>query len=208
MSEIEKERMVAGDDAPAEKKKGGGKKIIIIVVAVVLLLGGGGAGFYFWRVSSASAAENAASKANDKKSKAKKETEETAAAETKADSKSPAKPGDPLENALPKDDDVKKIVELPPFIVNLADTEQARYLRMTVSLGIDEAEAAGEKPDQLFMTRVRNAMLAVLSDKKSDQILSVEGKTKLRKELLQAAQAASEKPEVKAIYITDFIVQL
>ena len=51
-------------------------------------------------------------------------------------------------------------------------------------------------------------MLAVLSDKKSEEILSVEGKTKLRKELLQAAQAASENPEVKAIYITDFIVQL
>jgi flagellar basal body-associated protein FliL len=79
---------------------------------------------------------------------------------------------------------------------------------MTVSLGIDGAEVAGEKPDQLFTTRVRNALLAVLSEKKSDQILTVEGKNKLRKELLKAAQSASENPEVKAIYITDFIVQL
>ena len=30
----------------------------------------------------------------------------------------------------------------------------------------------------------------------------------LRKELLKAAQAASEEPHVQAIYITDFIVQL
>ena len=91
--------------------------------------------------------------------------------------------------------------------MNLADTEQARYLRMSVSLGIGEGEGS-EKPEQLFMTRVRNAMLAVLSDKNSEEILSVEGKTKLRKDLLKAAQAAADEPEVQAIYITDFIVQL
>ena len=51
-------------------------------------------------------------------------------------------------------------------------------------------------------------MLAVLTTKKSEDVLSVEGKTKLRKELLEAAQAASEEPHVEAIYITDFIVQL
>lgn len=51
-------------------------------------------------------------------------------------------------------------------------------------------------------------MLAVLAQKKSDDVLSAEGKVKLRKELLKAAQAVSTEPEVEAIYITDFIVQL
>ena len=202
MSEIEKETTVEAPGAPEPKKKGG-KKFILIGIVAVLLLGGGGAGFYFWRIAGASAAETpAANKKTDKKTTAKKE------ADSEADAEPKSKKSGPLTDAIPADEDVKHIVELPPFIVNLADSEQARYLRMTVSLGIAGEGAEAEKPDQLFITRVRNAMLAVLSEKTSDQILTVEGKGKLRKELLSAAKAASEEPEVKAIYITDFIVQL
>lgn len=197
--------MATEEDKAAEEPKKRSKKMIIVIAAVVLLAAAGGGGFYYWRVSSVAAAEVAIKKANDKKARSK-DTEEPV---TPVNDIKPVKKGsDPLENVLPNDEDVKKIVELPPFIVNLVDTEQARYLRMTVSLGVDGEGAASEKPDQLFITRVRNAMLAVLSNKKSEEILSIEGKAKLRKELLSAARAASEDPEVKAIYITDFIVQL
>lgn len=193
----EKEIAATNPDAPVEKKKGG-KKVILIAVISVLLLGGGGTGFYFWRLAGTQAAESPDKKAGDKK--VKKSGEES------DEQPKSSKNSGVVESAIPEDEEVKHVVELPPFIVNLADTEQARYLRMTVSLGIAGEES--EKPDQLFMTRIRNAMLAVLSEKSSDQILTVEGKTKLRKELLDAAQAASSEPEVKAIYITDFIVQL
>lgn len=203
MSEIEKETTSASADAPTEKKKGG-KKFILIAVVLVLLLGGGGAGFYFWRIAGAEAAEVPATKKGDKKATAKKDAEEP---EGESEPKS-KKNGETLDTAIPEDEDVKNVVELPPFIVNLADTDQARYLRMTVSLGIGGEGGEKAKPEPLFMTRVRNAMLAVLSEKSSDQILTVEGKSKLRKELLKAAQAASQEPEVLAIYITDFIVQL
>lgn len=171
------------------------KKLIILILALLLI--GGGAGFYFWRSStSAQEAENAEKAAGENESKAEEEEPEDT-----------SKPGQSLKSAIPKDKDVKNIIELQPFIVNLADKEQARYLRMTVSLGVGE-EGKSEKPDQLFMTRVRNAMLSVLSDKNSEEILSIEGKTELRKELLKAAQAATDEPKVLAIYITDFIVQL
>lgn len=201
MSEIEKETVVNSPETPTEKKKGG-KKFILIGLVLVLLLGGGGAGFYFWRIAGTQAAEGPDKKAGEKKASNKKaEAESDSENETKPSKKSGA-----VDSAIPEDEEVKQIVELPPFIVNLADSEQARYLRMTVSLGVAGEES--EKPDQLFITRVRNAMLAVLSEKSSDQILTAEGKAKLRKELLQAAKAASSEPEVKAIYITDFIVQL
>ena len=193
----------ADDGAEAPKKSGRLKKIILLLLIVVVLGASVGGAYFFWRSRTAAAAE--VKKAGDKKSQAKKDAED---AEEQDPATKAKKQNDPLQNALPQDEDVKKIVELPPFIVNLADTEQARYLRMTISLGVDGSDSASEKPDQLFITRVRNAMLAVLSDKKSGDILTVDGKAKLRKELLQAAQAASEEPQVKAIYITDFIVQL
>jgi flagellar FliL protein len=198
MSEIEKETAAAGTAAPAKK---GGKKIIVIALLAVLLLAGGGGAFYFWKIAGVEAAASETAKKPEKKSK------KDAADDGEADKPSKKK-GDAVDSAIPEDEDVKHVVEIPPFIVNLADTEQARYLRMTVSLGIGGEGGGSEKPEALFMTRVRNAMLAVLSEKTSEQLLTAEGKAKLRKELLSAARAASEEPEVKAIYITDFIIQL
>lgn len=185
-----------------EAAKKGGNKFLIIGILAVLLLGGAGGGLYFWRASKAAAA---AGEEEPKKKKGSKKAE--AENETASEGHEGEKPGG-LKESLPDDEDVKAVVELPAFIVNLADSEHARYLRMTVSLGVGGGESASEKPDQLFITRVRNAMLAVLGEKKSEEILTVEGKAKLRKELLKAAQAASEEPHVEAIYITDFIVQL
>lgn len=198
----------ANTETPAgatEAKKGSGK-LIIIILAVILVLGGGGAGYYF--MSGAGASADSEEKAeSSKKSKSKSvDEEEPATDEEETDTKS-SKTSNSLKSALPNDENVKHIIELQPFIVNLADTEQARYLRMTVSLGVGEA-GESEKPSELFLTRVRNAMLAVLSDKSSEEILSIEGKAKLRKQLLRAARAAADEPEVEAIYITDFIVQL
>jgi len=205
MSETEQ---VMEETAPGGKRSF--KKLILIAIVLILL---GGGGFYYWRSKSAAATENNEvsekdEKSTEKKSKSKKSSDDSE--EEAEDEEKPAKKSSSGKSSMPSDEDVKKVVELPPFIVNLADAENARYLPMTVSLGIGGEEGSGEseKPDQLFMTRVRNAMLAVLVEKKSDEILTVEGKAKLRKELLKAARGASEEPSVEAIYITDFIVQL
>lgn len=104
------------------------------------------------------------------------------------------------------DGEVKQVIELQPFIVNLADRTEPRYLRMTVSLGI--GENLDDKPDPLFTTKVRNAILGIVTTKSSDEILTVEGKAVLRKEMLEAARRVVSKPEVHAIYITDFIIQM
>lgn len=191
-------------------KKKLNKKLIIIILAVVLL-GGAGGYFFFLRGSSEKAENGEKSDKETKKSNAKKEAKE-ADDEEKTDEKSSksskSSSAAALKNALADDEEVKTVVELQPFIVNLADDDEARYLRMTVSVGVGGEGGGEEKPSPIFVTRVRNAMLAVLSVKTSEDVLTTKGKAKLRKELLDAAQRASDEPEVKAIYITDFIVQL
>ena len=193
----------ANPEAGAEGAPGGKKgKLKLIVIVLVLLLAGGGAGGYFYLKGSAAAAEteDASEKTTAKKSKSKK----------KADDDEEEKSGEKSsKDATPNDEAVKQVVELQPFIVNLADTEASRYLRLNVSVGVGGEEGgAEEKPAPLFVTRVRSAILAVLSTKTSSDIITPEGKAKLRKELLKAAQAASEEPHVEAIYITDFIIQM
>lgn len=193
----------------APKKKS--KLPLLAIVAFVALLAAGGGGFFMYRSKAASKEKASNSKSRAAKKNAKSDDDEAPKDEEadgeKKSGKKKSSEEDSAEVSLPDDSGVKQVVELQPFIVNLADDNAARYLRLTVSLGVGEGEG-GEKPDPLFTTRVRNALLAVLTTKKSDEILTVEGKAKLRKELLRAARAASEKPQVEAIYITEFIVQL
>jgi flagellar protein FliL len=204
-------------DAAAEPKKK--SKLMLIVGLAVVLLAGGGGGYWFFvlRPKAAEAKEGKGGKdEKTKKEDGKKEHadeeehgdeeegEEESAEEETASKKDAPKKKFKLE--LPDDKGVKQVIELPPFIVNLADNGETYYLRLSVSVGVGgEGE---EKPDPLFTTRVRNAMLAVLTTKTSEDVLTQEGKSKLRKELLKAARAASKEPEVEAIYITDLIVQL
>ena len=158
------------------KKAKRSRKFLIIVLLLIVLVGVAGAGG-FYRWRHRGASTQAANK--DGKAEQKERAE---------------------------DSEVKEVIELQPFIVNLADKNETRYLRMTISLGV--GETSEEKADPLFTTRVRNAILGVITTRTSDQVLTSEGKEHLRKDMLEAARTAVEKPEVHAIYITDFIVQM
>lgn len=208
----------APEGKPAEggaAKKPLNKMIIIIVAAVVVLAGAGGGGYYFFMRNKAEAkGEEGAGKGKKAKGGESEEggDEEAAASEEEpaADEEEGTPKKKPVKLSLPDDTAVKHIIELTPFVVNLADQDEARYLRLSLSLGVggEEGEAESEKPDPLFTTRVRNAMLAVLTSRTSAEVLTSDGKTQLRRDLLRAARAASKEPKVEAIYITEFIVQM
>lgn len=206
---------VAPETAKGDAPKGKGKLIPILIVAVVVLAGGGGGAYWYFSHSKAEAkSEDGEEKAGTTKGKAKgKAAEEEDAEHTEEEDTSeeeePPKKSSGVSLRLPDDSKVKQIIELQPFIVNLADASEARYLRLVVSLGIGgEEEGESEKPDPLFTTRIRNAMLAVLTSRTSEEVLSNEGKAKLRRDLLRAARMAAKEAHVEAIYITEFIVQL
>ena len=204
----------AATEGSAKKKK----PLLLILIAVVVLAVGGGGAYFFLKRGTAAETETAEKEKKSEKGKKKvkhedeEEDEEEPASDEHAATES-GKPGKPTKPKfsikkldLPDDKEVKKIIELQPFVVNLADREDSRYLRMSVSLGVGETKE--EKPDPILLTRVRNAMLAVLTTKTADEILTPEGKATLRRELMKAARAAIEEPHIEAIYITDFIVQM
>jgi flagellar protein FliL len=185
--------------APAKR----GRKLLFIVFGVLLGIGAGGGYFYLQQSKAAAQSKPEKDRRGRDNDEQKNDAEQTNDEEPTAKSKTDPRTAD---LALPDDSAVKQVIEMQPFIVNLADKSEARYLRLAVSLGL--SEVFEEKPDPLFITRVRNALLAVLSSRTSDEVLSLEGKTKLRKDLLRAARAASTEHKVEAIYITEFIVQL
>jgi flagellar protein FliL len=189
--------------APVKKKKG---KLVWLITLIIVLAAGGAGGYFFL---SRNAAKAKAASQKGKKKEPPPSPGEDEPAEDQSDDK--GKKGqdnhkaDQLAAMLPEDEEVKRVIEVPPFVLNLADPEESRFLRLTLSIGV--ADANGEKTDPVYLTRVRNAVLAVLMTKSSTDILSVKGKTTLRKELLDAIQAAAKEPPVQAVYITEMLVQ-
>jgi flagellar FliL protein len=104
----------------------------------------------------------------------------------------------------------KYIVHLEGFTVNLADPEQTHFLRATIDLGIDRLPdgADKEKPSQAIpVARVRDAILSVLTVCKADDLLTADGKTELKQNLLKALNKSVPELGVREIYFTEFLVQ-
>jgi len=97
------------------------------------------------------------------------------------------------------------VFDLDPFIVNLADAPDIRYLKLTIKLEVENdgvsANLAGRIP------QLRDAVLVLLSSKDSATIRSPQGKFQLRDEITQRINGLLPKPGVKTAYFTDFVVQ-
>jgi flagellar FliL protein len=74
---------------------------------------------------------------------------------------------------------------LDPFIVNLADREADRYAQIGITLELD-SNMSGEQI-KAYMPAIRNAILLILANKSSKELLSREGKEQLAQEIMREA---------------------
>ena len=102
---------------------------------------------------------------------------------------------------------VKATLPLDPFLVNLADTDQIRFVKTTFQLGLAEVPKE-EGKDPVAIAAIRDSIISLLSSKKAEQILTPEGKETLRQEIRSRVNALSPKTKVLEVYIVDFVVQL
>jgi flagellar FliL protein len=104
----------------------------------------------------------------------------------------------------------KYLIPLEGFTVNLADPEETHFLRVTISLGIDKVPEGVEKDKPsaaIPVARVRDAILAVLTSCKADELLTPDGKIQLKKNVLAAVQKNVPELGVREVYFTEFLVQ-
>ncbi len=97
------------------------------------------------------------------------------------------------------------VVGLEPFIVNLADYPDVRYLKVTINAAIPSPEA-----EETLKTRrapIRDTILVLLSSKESKELQTPQGKYHLREEITQRINAVLPIPIVKKVYFTEFVVQ-
>jgi flagellar FliL protein len=94
---------------------------------------------------------------------------------------------------------------LDTFIVNLADQERSRYLRVTMDLEL-AAPTDAEKLNQR-LPQVRDRILMLLPSKRFADIASMEGKTALRDEIIGKLNGLFPENVITNIFFSEFVVQ-
>ncbi|MGZ8364829.1 MAG: flagellar basal body-associated FliL family protein [Nitrospira sp.] len=161
-------------------------KLLIIVSVIALVFGIGGA---FVAVKFLGGASKGAEHSEDHKGDA----------EAKVESKSEAG-GKHGEAASPG-----VMFDLDPFIVNLADTPDVRYLKLTLKLDVDGEAVSTELSTRI--PQIRDAVLVLLSSKDVSAVRTTQGKFQLRDEITQRINGLLKKPGVRSAYFTEFVVQ-
>lgn len=152
-------------------------KAVVLIVLVALILGVGGGVAVIKLSGSKSAADQSA------------EAREPSA--PKAASASKSTPG--------------MIYDLDPFIVNLADSPESRYLKLTIKLELDRPEISQELAPRI--PQVRDTILILLSSKEAASLKTAQGKFQLRDEITQRVNAVLPHQGVRSAYFTEFVVQ-
>jgi len=108
------------------------------------------------------------------------------------------------------------VVELEPFVVNLADEGGKRFLRVNMKLLTwDEDQAAELKEDAVGNARIRSAILELLSLQYAEPLITPEGKEELKKAIAErvgeamhhAGEATEHELKVTDVLFVEFVVQ-
>jgi flagellar protein FliL len=102
---------------------------------------------------------------------------------------------------------VKSVIVLDPFLVNLADPYDARFVKTTFYLGLPES-SKGAESSTATIAAIRDAIISLLSSKMADEILTTEGKETLREEIRLKVNQVATSLQVVEVYIVDFVIQL
>ncbi len=95
------------------------------------------------------------------------------------------------------------IFPLEVFIVNLG--VKGSFLKASIQLEFIDPEPPPSIENNV--PKVRDAIIRVLSSKKANEILGIEGKEKLRGEIVNAVNDTLGGEDVLQVYFTEFIIQ-
>ena len=168
-----------------------------LILMVLLLLTMGAAGFFGWKYMSGNAKPTVAAEG------APHAEDAEASEEAATDESGHGGSGEGERGA------VSTILNFEPFLVNLADRDVSRYLRVTIRLQVINKSAAEKiATADVLTSQMRDTILGALSSKNSEQIVMSQGKDELKLEIAERLNAFLPGKPIKAVYFTDFVVQL
>ncbi len=105
----------------------------------------------------------------------------------------------------PEMESIGPVIDMDPFILNLADRDQLRYLKVSIKLQLDRPERETDFEDKL--PAIRDALLVLLTSKEARGLRTVEGKMLVRDEIGGRINSIMKRGKVRQIFFTDFIIQ-
>ncbi len=114
-------------------------------------------------------------------------------------------PQEAVPTQAPPPNAVGEMVALDPFVVNLADPKGNRYLKMTISMEVETVEAA-ERAKKLA-PKLRDIVIMMLTSLSFEEVMTPEGKLRIRDELLDRFNRVTKPDRIKNIYFSEFVVQ-
>lgn len=106
-----------------------------------------------------------------------------------------------------------RLLVLDPLLVNLADEGESTYLKLSITLQVEDSVAtkdsktASNKSGDDVVAAVRDTALTILGQETANNLLAQDGKEHLKAELLKALNEHNPGIKVKKILFTDFLVQ-
>ena len=164
-----------GADKAGDVVKGGVNKKLMVILLMGLLAAGGGGAFFFMTSE------------DHEKKKTGQHAEQT------------------TEEAEPDPEQIGPVIDLDPFVLNLADHDQLRYLKVSIKLQLDRPEEQTDYKDKL--PAIRDALLVLLTSKESRGLRTVDGKMLVRDEIGGRINAIMKKGKIRQVFFTEFIIQ-
>ncbi|MBF0144528.1 MAG: flagellar basal body-associated FliL family protein [Magnetococcales bacterium] len=170
---------MAEEGEKVAEPSGGGGLMKLILPVVALLIGAGG-GYFLGQ------------------SMAHKSAEEAALAEPKPEEE--AEQSDPSKL-------VGEMFKLDPFVVNLNEPRGNRYLKTTIQLEMEKDKPKLKEELTARQAQLQDIILALLTSKNSQELQALEGKFRLREELMSRINALVVSGTVTRVYFTEFVIQ-
>jgi len=169
---------MADEEGKAEDSVKGGmnKKMLLLGLMALLVVVGGGAGFYFMS-------------GEDPERRGK-----SSDAHVEAEAEPEPDPGF-----------IGPVIDLEPFVLNLADRDQLRYLKVAIKLQLDRPQ--DETDFTIKLPAIRDALLVLLTSKESRSLRTVDGKMLVRDEIGGRVNTIMKKGKIQQVFFTEFIIQ-
>lgn len=109
---------------------------------------------------------------------------------------------------LKKKQEIRKIgflYTMDPIIVNLADLEVSKYLKIRIEIECNDIKITEEIDKRV--PQIRDIIITLLSSKTFNEIYDREGKKRLKNEILQNINQLLGEKKVREIFFTEFVIQ-
>ena len=97
------------------------------------------------------------------------------------------------------------LVELGSMVVNITHRESTRFLKMGITLEVQNARAGDDIRNR--MPQIQDAILLLAGNRTFDDIKDLQGKLQLKADILVRVNELAGQDKVRDLFFTDFVVQ-